>query len=164
MFAGKCSEAHQDWLYGLRSSCANPLQTRRHSCQCDHARYRSCSGRGGRHLSDSSIHAWIGSVGGQLCCFRHYHGAGLRVLHALPLAGANASAACVPRARPLFNLPADCGHLHAVHAGCAARAFRLGRSSAWSGRWPSPEWSSRALPWTGLPWRRHWSTCFRAGL
>jgi len=48
-------------------------------------------------------------------------GAGLCLLHALPLAGAHAGAARLSGAGPRGDLPADCGDVYAVHAGLDAR-------------------------------------------
>ena len=64
-------------------------------------------------------------AGSELLRLCRHAGFGVRLLDALPLAGANAGAPCLSHPRPLVHLPADRRHLHALLPGLAARAARL---------------------------------------
>ncbi len=66
-------------------------------------------------------------------------------------------------ARPLGDLPADRGHLHALHPDQPARDPGAGRSSAWSGAWPSSASPSRWRPSAGSGGCRWSSTSAWAG-
>jgi len=115
------------WVYrGLSSTCANPNQTGRHSCQRNHTRDRSRFFAWGRNVPRRPHHAGNCLADRQLRRLRHNLGSRLPVFHALPLAGANAGTACLFRSRPFGNLPADCWDLYAFYAGLAAWTCGLG--------------------------------------
>ena len=117
---------------------AYPLQVRRYSGQRDYAWHRGAVWQLSARLT-LIVASTRGTAWRVVSCsvFSRNADPGVPVLDALSLAGANTGAACISRAGPLVDLPADRRHLHALHAGVAAWAAGWTRLRIEWG-WPLP--------------------------
>src|SRR5665213_1362369 len=97
--------------------------TRRHSRQRNYPWSRHSIRASGCGVPDRGIDSWKPPTNHLLFRLCGDAGAGLPLLDAVSLAGADTGAAGLPNPRPFFDLSTDCRYLYAVYTDLAASAL-----------------------------------------